>query len=162
MLPPYFINAFFAIMLDNDTANQLLHLAKKSLLNQNISWYPPQKLHLTLLYCNFANLNDLNEIKTKDYLINFTTNITTSNISVLNNQLVFLIQENHELSLVRKTVLKDISALKIPFDNKKFIPHITISYPIYQTNIANISKEKTIQIKSVEIFKSVNNTYLKI
>ena len=157
-----FINAFFAIMISNHDSEELINLAKQHIKSPQINWYPPKKLHLTVSYCKHVNINDLQQVKAKKYLTSFITKIQLTELSILNNQMVFLIKNNPSLNLTKQLLTNDLNNHNISYDNRIFIPHITIAYPNASVYDINFTVSKIIQIKSIEIFESKKNNYIKI
>lgn len=96
-------------------------------------WTKPENIHLTLVFLGNTDYNQIPDIiTTLDNIKNDSFEVVFSAIGGFPNlrrphTLWIGIQENLALFYLREKIIKNLSELNLNIDEKKFIPHLTIT-----------------------------------
>lgn len=162
---------FIAINFDNNIKDKINHISKEfsdNLVKGNV--IPYNNYHITIIFLGEVNKSEINKIK---YIIDrinikpFRITINgLSNFKKADRELIYLkVKQNNNLKGIYNTLYYHLKQHKIPFDEKAFMPHITLfrnailhkNYNIqnYSNNFHNFNYI----VNSIEIMKSekINN-----
>jgi len=119
--------AFFAIQFKTNEKEQLLNEIKNVFPGPNLTWYPLQKIHLTLCYC--PQLPNTITNQQFDFITNFKIITTKLAAYEANSQLVLETKTTQSLLLLRKQIISKLKIENVAFDQKQFKPHISLAFP---------------------------------
>ena len=149
---------FIAILFEDDTIKSMQEVQER-LRDAGIEgrFMPRENLHMTLAFIgDYSDPDDvldvLDEITFKTFCIN------TDRVYPFRDMYMMSFAESDDLSTYVRRLRRALAQADIPYDRKKFVPHVTLvrkaSSKVNDLIIPDISEPVTIQVRGISLMRS--------
>ena len=145
---------FIAVPLDEQTKSAILGVMQE-MKNAGIRgrYASPDNLHITLAFIGETDrlkdvIKAVRSIKVEPF------NISLSNVGNFRELLWVGLSDNGELNQLAESVRSALDAAGIPFDRKKFMPHITVARESEGFSGQIKAPEGTMTVRKISVMKS--------
>ena len=149
---------FIAILFEDDTIKSMQEVQER-LRDAGIEgrFMPRENLHMTLAFIgDYGEPDDvlevMDEIPFKPFCVN------TDRIYPFRDMYMMSFAESDDLSTYVRRLRRALAQADIPYDRKKFVPHVTlvreVSSKVNDLIIPDISEPVTIQVRGISLMRS--------
>ena len=149
---------FIAILFEDDTIKSMQEVQER-LRDAGIEgrFMPRENLHMTLAFIgDYGEPDDvlevMDEIPFKPFCVN------TDRVYPFRDMYMMSFAESDDLSTYVRRLRRALAQADIPYDRKKFVPHVTLvrkaSSKVKDLIIPDISEPVTIQVRGISLMRS--------
>lgn len=149
---------FIAILFEDDTIKSMQEVQER-LRDAGIEgrFMPRENLHMTLAFIgDYGEPDDvlevMDEIPFKPFCVN------TDRIYPFRDMYMMSFAESDDLSTYVRRLRRELAQADIPYDRKKFVPHVTLvrkaSSEVNDLIIPEISETITVQVRGISLMRS--------